>query len=445
MGPEKADVRGRANGITLAYDADVEREAHTSLPGHPDHVRECRDCGLLQTIPVLEGGSVAHCSRCNAVLRRANAHNELFPTIMATFAGLMFLFAIVVPFMGIHAPGHEAHSTIMTGPEWLRDRGFWPLSLLVFATLVLMPLLKLSGLCATLIGLRSAETPPWLGRVYRFTRSVTPWAMVEVFVLGAFIAYTRLGQLARVEIEPAMWALIGCVLVSTAAQATFDEEEVWDAAGKFVDPAVLAKRANTHIACHGCGRLERGSNGDPCLRCGAKLHVRKPNGIQRCWALLAAGTFLYIPANILPVMTITRFGKPETNTIISGVEELLGVHLVFFAILVFSASLVVPMMKLFGLVLLLVTTHTGSSWKLQFRTKLFRIIDAIGRWSMIDIFMLATLVALVHMGAIVGAVVPEWGAVAFAGVVVLTMFAAEEFDPRLMWDAAAAREKEASR
>ena len=346
--------------------------------------------------------------------------------------------------MGIHAPGHEAHATAATGPEWLRDRGFWPLSLLVFTTLILMPFLKLAGLVTTLIALRMKERPKWLGRIYRYTRVVAPWAMIEVFILGAFIAFTRLGQLATVEIEPAMWAMIGVLLASVAAQSTFDEEEVWDAAGALRDRKKIEERPrDRHIACEGCGRLERGVNGDKCLRCGATLHVRRPNAVQRTWALLVAGAFLYIPANILPVMTVSRFGRPETNTILSGVVELLNVHLVAFAFLVFSASIVVPMFKLFGLVTILVTTHLGTHRGLRFRTKMFRVIDAIGRWSMIDVFMLATLVALVHMG-FVGTIVPEWGAVAFAGVVVITMLAAESFDPRLMWDAAAAHEKEHS-
>jgi paraquat-inducible protein A len=422
----------------------VERTAHASLPAHPDHVRECRDCGLLQLIPeLMTGNAVAHCARCEAVLRRSSAHTELFPLICAGLAALLFLGALTLPFMDVRAPGHETHASLFTGPDWLRDRGFWPLAIVVFVTLIAMPFLKLAGLVTTLVAMHFPKKPRWLGRVYRWTRAVSPWAMTEVFLLGSFVAYTRLAAMATVHVDAALYALFGVLLATVASQATLDEESIWDAAGALRDEEEIAKRADSHISCEGCGRLERGQNGDPCLRCGDTLHFRRPRSLERTWALLVSGAMLYLPANILPVMTTTKLGRPETNTIISGVIELADLHLMLLAVLVFTASLFVPLMKLVGLSTMLVTTHLGTDRWLRGRTRLFRVIDAIGRWSMIDVFIVAILVGLVHMGFI-GTVIPEWGAVAFCGVVVITMFAAAGFDPRLMWDAAEARKREVS-
>jgi paraquat-inducible protein A len=145
---------------------------------------------------------------------------------------------------------------------------------------------------------------------------------------------------------------------------------------------------------------------------------------------------LYIPANLYPVMTVISLGQGSPDTIMSGVIELADAGMWPLALLVFFASITVPVLKLIGIVVMLVTTQLGSDWRLRDRTVLYRIVEFVGRWSMIDIFMLSILVGLVKLGRL-ATIAPGVGAVSFASVVILTMFAAEFFDPRLMWDAAA--------
>lgn len=189
--------------------------------------------------------------------------------------------------------------------------------------------------------------------------------------------------------------------------------------------------------CHGCGKLcrlpRRGAHGATCPRCGAELHVRKPNSIQRTWALVIAAAFCYAPANIFPVMTVTSLGKPQSDTIFSGVVYLLTHGMWPLALIVFCASIVVPMAKLLSLSFLLISVQLGSAWRPAERTRLYRITEAIGRWSMVDIYVVTILVALVHLGNL-ATIQAEAGAVFFGTVVVLTMLAAESFDPRLIWD-----------
>ena len=408
------------------------------LPGNvtPVEARECPDCGLLQMVPSLEGGSVAHCGRCNGVLRRAARQSSDFPLACAALASTLFVAALIIPFMSIRAPGREASSTLFAGPEWLQERGLWPLAVLVMGVLIVMPGLKLLGLVTVLTASRQTTPPRWMGRVYRYTKLVSPWAMLEVFVLGSFIAYTRLGQLAKVAIEPGTWFLLGSMLATVTCQATMDEEAIWDLAedGRSDD----ADGSHPHVMCHGCGRLERAPEGDECWRCHATLHVRTPHTVRRTWALTAGAILMYIPANLLPVMTVRRLGTGDPHTILSGVTELFAANLVPLGLLVFIASFVVPILKIVGILVMLISTAMGTDWRLRERTKAYRVIDAVGRWSMIDVFVLSTLVGLVHMGYL-GSVLPGWGAAAFGAVVVLTMLAAEEFDPRVMWDAAASR------
>jgi paraquat-inducible protein A len=151
--------------------------------------------------------------------------------------------------------------------------------------------------------------------------------------------------------------------------------------------------------------------------------------------LLVAAIILYLPANLYPIITVIRFGRGEPSTILNGVIELVQAGMIPLAILVFLASITVPLLKLLGLTAMLIMTHDRSGRALRERTRLYRLIESVGRWSMIDVFMLTTLVALVHMGFI-ATVLPGPGAVAFAAVVILTMLAARSFDPRIMWDVA---------
>jgi paraquat-inducible protein A len=188
--------------------------------------------------------------------------------------------------------------------------------------------------------------------------------------------------------------------------------------------------------CHDCGLLSRlpdAAHGAECPRCGAALHARKVRSVERTWAFVAAAALCYLPANLLPIMQVTSLGRAQADTILSGVVYLLRHGMWPLAIVVFTASVFVPLLKLVILVGLLVSVQLGSRWRPLDRTRLYRITEAIGRWSMVDIFVVTILVALVHLGN-VATVEARPGAVFFGAVVVLTMLAVESFDPRLIWD-----------
>lgn len=174
-----------------------------------------------------------------------------------------------------------------------------------------------------------------------------------------------------------------------------------------------------------------------CPRCGAPIHFRKPNSIARTWALLIAAAIMYVPANLFPVMAVTSLGKTQADTIVSGVIYLLHHGMWPLALVVFVASVLVPLMKLVSITYLLVSVQRGSTHRLADRTRIYRITEAVGRWSMVDIYVVTILVALVSLGAL-ASIEAQPGAVFFGAVVVLTMIAAESFDPRLIWDRAGA-------
>jgi len=200
--------------------------------------------------------------------------------------------------------------------------------------------------------------------------------------------------------------------------------------------------AGPRAGCRDCELVVRlPSDAEPglarCPRCGARIHRRKLNSVGRTWALVLAAVIFYVPANVFPVMTVTSLGRTQSDTILSGVIFLLQHGMWPLALIVFTASVVVPLLKLVALSFLLISVQRRSRWRPVDRTRLYRVTETVGRWSMVDIYVVTILVALVHLGSL-ATIEAGAGAVFFGAVVVITMLAAESFDPRLIWDGAEA-------
>jgi len=294
-----------------------------------------------------------------------------------------------------------------------------------------------------LIRLHEAMPPPRVRRVFALAERLRPWSMIEVFVFGVFVAYVKLGDLVQITLDAGVYALLALTFVLIWADSALDREEVWERLGRSSPDNCRVGSARRHpasaIGCEVCGLVSAPLPENPrCPRCDTHLHPRKPDSVSRTWALVIAAAVLYIPANYYPVLTVMQLGAGAPSTIVGGVEELVQSGMYPLAALVFFASIAVPMLKLVGLTVMLMTTQTGRAGWLRDRTRLYHFVRWIGRWSMIDIFMEALLGALVMFGTVI-TIEPGVGAVAFCGVVILTMLAAETFDPRLMWDAASER------
>jgi paraquat-inducible protein A len=206
------------------------------------------------------------------------------------------------------------------------------------------------------------------------------------------------------------------------------------------DPASAA--ASALARCHSCGRVEPVA-AEYCPRCLAPLHLRKPGSLQRTIALTIGAAILYFPANLLPVLQVESSVKgTQKNTIISGVVQFWQDGDYPVALIIFTASIMIPMLKFLGIGMLCLGARLG--WRPHALTQLYRVLDLIGRWSMVDVFVVAILVGVVQIGSVMKINAGE-GAFAFAGVVVLTILAAHSFDPRLIWDAAASKQQQPTR
>jgi paraquat-inducible protein A len=403
-----------------------------------DGLSECHDCGLIQRVPSARVAALVSCGRCGATLRQVRHNSVVLSAVCATLGLSLFALAFALPTASVWMQGGRfATSDLVNGPQRLEQNGAWALALAVVLTLLLFPLVKLATVVAMSIGLWFDNVPRWLKTCFSALPMLTEWAMIDVFLLGATIALFRLRAWMLVSFGPALFALGGAALCSIAVDAALDRSVFWHRVP--LRPVVAPPpAAPSHIlGCHSCGLVENLPDGAHCRRCEQSVHARKRDSVRRTWALISSAALLAIPANVLPVMTIIKLGRGGPSTILGGTLELMHVGFWGLAALVFVASILVPLVKLGALSFLLVSTSRGSTFKLPMRTRLFRVVALIGRWSMLDVFATMMLVTLARFGWL-GTVTPGLGASAFCGVVVLTMLASKSFDPRLMWDAAGA-------
>jgi len=195
-------------------------------------------------------------------------------------------------------------------------------------------------------------------------------------------------------------------------------------------------------SCETCGLLSRPETGEDegrCPRCDEELFFRKPGSIQRTWAFLIAAVICYVPANVLPVLTTVTAAGRDSDTILQGVVLLWSPTGWPLSLIVLFASIMIPSAKILALVYLLVSVQRGSIENNGQRVRLYRVVELIGRWSMVDVFVDTFTAALIQLQPLMS-VEPAAGLPFFAAVVVLTMFAAESFDPRLIWDPSSSRE-----
>jgi len=400
---------------------------------------QCHACGLLQRNPPVPAGGAVRCVRCDTMLHR-HVPDSLNRALALTIAGIiLFVVANSFPFLSFEFRGQLTQTTLVTGVEMLYQEGMWALSLVVFCTSVLVPGLQPALLLIVLLPLKINPAGRGFPRLFRYMATLTPWGMMDVFMLGILVSVVKLADMATIIPETSLFAFVVLIFVLAAAQASLDGDVAWSRV-PVPDRVHRPPRPGESMrACHVCELVMPEAEADRvqgrlrCPRCGESLHKRKPDSLQRTWALVIAAIVCYLPANLLPTTTVISFGKAQSDTIMSGVIYLFSHGMWPLGLVVFMASVLVPLMKLVILVYLLVSVQLRSTRRLRDRTRLYRITEVVGRWSMVDIFVVTILVALVRLGNL-ATIEAGPGAVFFAAVVVITMFAAMSFDPRLIWD-----------
>ncbi|MFT6267967.1 MAG: paraquat-inducible protein A [Alphaproteobacteria bacterium] len=352
-----------------------------------------------------------------------------------------------LPFLSFEAQGQTRTITLLQASHDLFTQGFGFLAALVYAFVLLLPMLYLSLLLALLVPIKlglAPALPVYIGRLLGHFR---PWIMAEVFIVGVLIALIKVIELADIIIGLSFWAYVGFSILFTLTANLTNRHQLWhwiehasaDNNPTRVEPKTLANNypkgsaAQKGLAnCRTCHMLSDISL-VTCPRCYDTLYLRSPNSIQRTLALVITAILFYIPANLYPIMTTTLFNDKISSTILSGVVLFAEHGSYFVAFVIFGASILIPIAKMLIILWLCYATSRQSRLSKSELTRLYRATEFIGKWSMIDIFVVAILVALVHITGIM-IIEPGVAAPAFAGVVILTMVAAHQFDVRLMWD-----------
>lgn len=392
----------------------------------------CPDCGALQELPALASGHVAICRTCDAKLERT-AGRSIDAALACAVTALILLFpANLLDIMRVQVMSMQRQSMLGLGAIDMWREGFAIPAVLILAFVVVLPFLRFGLLSLTLATVRIGARPPWLGSAFRWAMWLDAWSMPDVFLIAAFIGYSRVStQLHKIVIEPGGWCFVGAALLCMISRASLDRRTIWRA----IAPERRYGPGASVISCTTCDMVvPLEEEGRDCPRCGLKLRARKVDSIVRTVALLVAALAFYGPANTYPMSRSLQLGQSIHYRIIDGIADLAKAHLWPLAILVLCTSILIPVLKIAVLAWLALSTRRAFSGQLVLKSRLYRLVGEIGRWSCVDPFTVAVMTPLISFGPLARAV-PGWGCVAFILVVVLTMAAARLFDPRLMWDA----------
>ncbi len=406
----------------------------------------CSDCDQIHIKSPIPEGSQIKCTRCGATLYR-NPADSLNRTLALALTGLiLFFFSNLYPFLALTIQGQEQQTVLLTGIIELYNQGLGWLAVLVFLTIILLPLMELIGLIYLLIPLRMNIIPPQLPVVIRMIHRIHHWSMVDVFMLGILVSMVKLASMAEVFFGLSFYSYMALIFVLSATIRSFSQEAFWRAVDQITDSDSYSQPVSNKapVSCHCCGLLcvppEKGnSERTVCPRCHARLHYRLPNSINRTWAFVITAFILYIPANIFPISKITSLAGVKTDTIVSSVIYFFRTGMIPIGLVILIASILVPLLKLVTLTSLLLSIQLGTTYHPKKRMTLYRLIEAMGRWSMVDVYVVTILIALVKSGNI-ATIEAGPGIVFFASVVVISMIAVISFDPRLIWDTAGLNE-----
>ena len=378
-------------------------QAHTGLIG-------CEYCGAVYRRRVLAKGQIAVCTRCKAVLARHSALRPADWLALALAALAVFAIANAYPVASMSAGGTVRSATLLQAVAVTAGHGHMLVAVMVALSAFAVPLLQLCLLAWVLWPLAVGRRPAGFEPALRLLDGLRPWSMVPVFLLGVIVAVVKVSGSARVSAGAGLWGFAALTVLLT----------------------VLGRLDADTL--RGYVQREGLQAGDPSP--GPARAARKPDHLARTWALLLAAAILYVPANVYPVMHVQGLTGASSPTILGGVMQLWSLGSWDLAVIVFVASVVVPLTKLLALALLAWATTHGRPASLVPRTRMYRMVEFIGQWSMLDVYVVILLAALADFPGLMQ-ISAGVGAAAFGVVVVLTMLAAMSFDPRAAWDAVA--------
>ena len=351
----------------------------------------CPTCGLQQTVGVVPSGARVHCVRCDHLLFQdmaGEANRRVFCFTLTAL--LLFIPANLYPILEVTNFGTTRYYTVLSGARALWEGSMWPLAIPVGLASVVLPLCLIIALLS-LAAAESSGLPATTRRLlHRAAEFLSVWSIIDVYLLAIFVTVVKLAQMTDAAPTGGALVLFGMVLSLSMALRSLETEEA----------------------------------------AGHAQAVPDPKSLNRTLALALAALILFVPANVFPTLTLSITGSSQSDTVFGGVVQLWQSGMWPLALLVMCASVLIPFFKITGMLFLVLTIRMRGR-RLQ-RTRLYLAIEKIGRLSMLDVYVISLIVAVVNLGALANARA-EVGALAFAAVVIVTMIAAGSFDPRLIW------------
>ncbi|ASK28343.1 paraquat-inducible protein A [Neisseria chenwenguii] len=397
----------------------------------PAHTVDCPDCGSRMDIPRLVQGQEVHCPVCNHEIVEVENNPYVAPLAYATTSLILMAFVYGMMLMKVEMFGM---TSILSLPGMMRglvllDYGF--LAEVMFALVFGTPLLFLLLCLYVYTALARERVFPGLRWATRVLVRLRHWIMVDVFVVSVLVAHIKLTTVAAVEYGPAAYLMPALAVMLIRTSVSIPQHWVYYKIHRILGCNAVQTASEDRICCGRCLYF-RDQNEETCGVCGADLYRRRPKSLSISTAFLIAAAVLYIPANLLPIMISSNPTALEINTILNGIVYMWNDGDKLIAVIIFCASVLIPIMKIAAMSWLTVSAHFRPFASAHLMTTVYRVTEAIGRWSMIDIFVIIILMSAFHTN--VARVVPGEAAVYFCLVVLLTMLSAYFFDPRLIWD-----------
>ena len=403
-----------------------------------ENVTACNECDQLHRIPPLKAGKRFKCVRCDCVLLNVHKHVEPRLLGMAFSSLLMLFFSLTFPFLSFSSSGFEHEVTLYEIVTVLIRQDHLILSIIISLVLFVFPVVYLSAILGLVLSFHNHYFNASLKRnLIRWVVVIQPWLMVDVFLVGILVALVKMNSLADIEFGLSFLAFCAYAVLLLKTVCLVDRRWLWNkVAGPGpnheINEHLESAKNHALIGCHFCGATLDGS-AHHCSRCGHSVHSRRPRSLVSTAAFLMASIIMFIPANFFPIMQTTFLGITESSTIMGGVFLLWSLGSYPVAIVIFLASIVIPITKILSLSWLCWQYYYPTERELLQKIWLYRVTEIVGRWSMIDVFVVAVLTGLVQMGNFIS-ILPGPAVLSFAAVVILTILAAKAFDPRLLWD-----------
>lgn len=392
-----------------------------------ERYQRCPQCDTLFSLPDVKSSQSAHCPRCNARILDGRDWSMTRLTAMAVTMLLLMPFAYIEPLIEIRLLGTPIRANLLAGIMQMTQQGDVLTAAMVTFCTIGAPVTLVASIAFLFFGHRLGMN---LRPVLLMLERLKEWVMLDIYLVGVAVASIKVKDYADINVGYGLVAFISLMILSLLTMIHLNMEQLWHRFYPQPEAEVPLEKLQVCLNCHHTGMPD---NRGRCPRCHTRLAHRRPYSLQKSWAALISAIILLIPANLLPISIIYLNGGRQEDTIFSGILSL-GSGNIPVAAIVFIASILVPFTKALVLLVLLLSIHFRCEQGLKTRIRLLRLVTWVGRWSMLDLFVISITMSLVNRDQLLAFTMGP-AAFYFGAAVILTILAVQWLDSRLIWDA----------